>query len=708
MILDKTLALGFVFSILLAADEGMWLFDHFPKDQIHKAYEFTVSDDFLRHLERASVRFNNGGSGSIMSPHGLLLTNHHVGEDCIQKLSAADHDYMAKGFSAAAEAEEKTCPDLEVDALLRTSDVTAQVSEGIRDLTDAAEASRMRKASIARVEKACSISTGNRCDVVRLYSGGEYSLYEYKKYTDVRLVFAPEFSIAQFGGDADNFTYPRYCLDFSFFRVYENGKPASTPDYLVWSDEGVKDGELTFVSGNPGSTGRLQTIAQMEFSRDVSYPMLLRLYKERIDRLLAFSARNAENKRVAHDYLDDDQNEYKSLSGFEDGLKDRKLMDRKREEERRLRAAIDADPQKKEKLGKLWNQIAAAYKEYAAFFKPYYLLEGAPDDSQLFSIARSVVRYAEESAKPNDQRLREYQDAGKASLEQKMYSAAPLNNALEELVLAEELRFLQKELGADDPSVQAILGGQSPEHAAHHYVSNTKIQDVEERKRLAHNLDAVKNSKDGMIQLALLFDGPARKYRKEFEDKVEAVITSSSARIAQARFSVYGANEYPDATFTPRLSYGPVKGYTSVTGQMVPYDTTFAGLYKHATGKEPFRLPARWIKAKSALDLNTPFDFVTTADTHGGNSGSPTVNEKGELIGILFDGNWEGLENQYLYTDEQARSVHVASKAILEALRKVYKADRLLRELDLAKLTVSGASEDPGTAAASVSPSAHR
>jgi hypothetical protein len=447
-----------------------------------------------------------------------------------------------------------------VDALLRTADVTAQVSEGIRTDTAAAEANRMRKASSARIEKACLTSTGNRCDVVTLYSGGEYSLYEYKKYTDVRLVFAPEFAIAQFGGDPDNFMYPRYCLDFSFFRAYENGKPASTPAYLVWSHEGVKDGELTFVSGNPGSTGRLQTIAQMEFSRDVSYPMLLRLYKERIDGLLAFSAKNTENKRVAHDYLDEYQNEYKSLSSFEDGLKDRKLMDRKREEERWLRAVIDADPQKKEKFGKLWNQIAAVYLDYAAFFKPYYLLEGAPDDSQLFSIARSVVRYAEEKSKPNDQRLREYQDAGLASLEQKMYSSASLNNALEELVLAEQFRFLQKELGADDPSVQAILGGQTPEHAAHHYVSTTKIQDVEERKRLAHNLDAVRNSRDGMIQLALLFDGPARKYRKEFEDKVEAVITSSAARIAQARFSVYGANEYPDATFTPRLSYGPVKG----------------------------------------------------------------------------------------------------------------------------------------------------
>ena len=679
--LARTLTLGFVLSVLVAGEEGMWLFDHFPKSQIEKAYGFNVTDEFLLHLERASVRFNNGGSGSFVSSHGLLLTNHHVGEDCIQKLSTAEHDYMAQGFSAAAETEEKTCPDLEVDALVRISDVTVKVREGIQNGTSAAEANRMRRASIARIEKDCSTSTGDRCEVVSFYSGGEYSLYKYRKYTDVRLVFAPEFAIAQFGGDADNFEYPRYCLDFSFFRAYENGRPASSPDYLIWSREGVKDGELTFVSGNPGSTGRLQTMAQMEFSRDVSYPMLLRLYKERIDRLLDFSGRSAENKRLVHDYLDDDQNEYKSLSGFEDGLRDPKLMERKREEEQSLRAAIDNDPEKKKRFGKLWDQIAAAYREYASIFKPYYLLEAAPDDSELFSIARSVVRYSEERRKPNDERLREYQDAGLSSLEEKMYSSAPLDGSLEELMLGEEFRFLQEELGSDDPVVKAILGGQKPEQAAHRYVSTSKIQDVDERKRLAHSLDAVRGSKDGMIQLALLFDGPARKYRKEFEDKLEAVIASSESKIAQARFSVYGSNEYPDATFTPRLSYGPVKGYTRVTGQRVPWTTTFAGLYKHATGKEPFELPSRWIKAKSSLDLNTPFDFVTTADTHGGNSGSPTVDDKGQLIGILFDGNWEGLENRYLYTEEQARSVHLSSNSILEALRKIYKADRLLAEV---------------------------
>lgn len=677
----RFLALGSVLSICVLGDEGMWLFEHFPKGQVDKTYGFAVTDDFLRHLERASVRFDNGGSGSFISSHGLLFTNHHVGQDCIQKLSSAEHDYMANGFSAGTQDDEKACPDLEVNVLVSTTDVTSKVQAGIKPDAPSSDANRTRKASIARIEKECNKSTGNRCDVVTLYSGGEYSLYQYKKYTDVRLVFAPEFSIAQFGGDPDNFMYPRYCLDFSLFRAYENGKPVSSPEYLKWSHEGVQDGELTFVSGNPGSTGRLQTVAQMEFSRDVSYPLVLSMLKENIEKLLAFGAENAENKRIAQDYLDEFQNSYKAIAGFEDGLKDPKLMARKRDEERRLRAAIDDDPAKRKKYGKLWDEIAAAYKDYAAIYKPNFLLGSAPNNFQLFALARNVVRFAEETPKPNEQRLTEFQDAGLPSLEQQMYSAAPLHDALEELVLANYFRILERELGADDPTVKAVLAGKTPEQAAQHYVSTSKLRDIAERKRLAHNLDAVKKSKDGMIQLALILDPPARKYRKEFEDKVEAVITSSASKIAQARFAVYGANEYPDATFTLRLTFGPVKGYTDAAGKQIPYATTFAGLYEHATGEDPFKLPPTWIKAKASLDLDTPFDFVTTADTHGGNSGSPTVNTKGELIGILFDGNMESMPNRYVYTEEQARSVHVASNAIIEALRKVYHADRVLKEI---------------------------
>jgi hypothetical protein len=680
-VLSKSIPLGLLLAACLTADEGMWLFDHFPAPQIQKKYGVAVSDAFLKHLERASVRFNDGGSGSFISARGLLFTNHHIGSDCIQKLSTAEHDYMANGFQAPSEAGEKMCPDLEVNVLLSTADVTSKVNEGIRPETPSADANRIRKVSMARIEKECAASSGNRCDVITLYSGGQYSLYQYKKYTDVRLVFAPEYAIAQFGGDPDNFEYPRYCLDFALFRAYENGKPASSPDYLAWSHTGVEDGELTFVSGNPGTTGRLQTIAQMEFSRDVAYPLTLSRLQDEIAKLLAFGSQSAENKRVMQDYLDGDQNSYKAYIGFEQGLKDPELMARKREDEQKLRAAIARDPARQKQFGQVWDEIAAAYKAYATFYKQFYVLELVPVNSQLLDIARNVARYAEETKKPDGQRLREYQDAGLSSLEQAMYSPAPLNNSLEALVLSEQLRFLEIELGPNDPTVKAALGGRTPVEAAQHYISTSKIQQVAERKRLAHDPEAVKTSKDGMIQLALILDGPARKYRKQFEDQVQAVITSSASKIEQARFAVYGANEYPDATFTLRLSYGPVKGYTDKAGKSQPFATTFEGLYKHATGQDPFELPARWIQAKTSLDLKTPFDFVTTADTHGGNSGSPTVNAKGEIIGILFDGNIEGLPLRFLYSEERARSVHVASNAIIESLRKVYHADRVLAEL---------------------------
>jgi hypothetical protein len=409
--------------------------------------------------------------------------------------------------------------------------------------------------------------------------------------------------------------------------------------------------------------------------------LVLERGKRNIDALLAFSERSAENKRVAQDYLDTAQNSYKAVTGFEAGLRDPRLMAGKKKEEQRLRAAIADDPAKQKRFGGVWNEVAAAYAAYAGFYKWFFFWEVEPNQIESLHRARLVARYAAEKQKPGAERLRGYQDAELPSLEQQMYSPAPLNDAVEELMLAGYFRSLEKYLGAEEPAVKRILNGETPEQAAHRYIASSGLSDVAVRRRLAGSARAVEESKDGMLRLALLLDGPARKYRKEFEDKVEAVIAASASKIAQARFAVYGANEYPDATFTLRLSYGVVKGYTDAAGGRVPYATTFAGLYQRATGADPYALPANWVSAKARLDLKTPFNFVTTADTHGGNSGSPTVNTRGEVVGILFDGNLEGLANRYVYTEERARSVHVAGDAIIEALRKVYRADRILGEL---------------------------
>jgi hypothetical protein len=666
------------------ADDGLWLFNSFPKDVVAARYHFQVTDAFLNHLQLASVRFNNGGSGSFVSEHGLLFTNHHVGLDCIQKLSTAEHDYTGNGFYAATRAAEAPCPDLEVNVLLRIRDVTAQVKGAAKDAPNPAEANKLRKAAMSQIEKTCTAETNHRCDVVTLYSGGMYNLYEYKKYTDVRLVFAPETDIAQFGGDPDNFTYPRYDLDFAFFRAYENGKPAEVKDWLRWSHAGVQDKELTFVSGNPGATGRLATYSELEFSRDVSYPLIHARLASLIAALEAYSAQSAENARVARENLWGMQNSFKAYTGFLAGLRDPALMKEKLDQETKLRAVIAQDPARQKEFGSLWDEVAAAFAEYRGFYAQQWLLERTPSaGSDLFGIARDVLRYAQETRKPNAERLREFAESNLPAVEQAMYSPEPLTDSMEIAVLANYFTFLRDRLGNDDPTVKAVLNGQSPEQAAAGYVTTSKLKDVAERKRLAKDLDAVMASGDGMIRLARILDGPARRYRKEYEDKVEAVLTESKARLAQARFAAYGASEYPDATFTLRLTFGPVLAYTDAAGHAIPYATTFDGMYKHATGVAPFKLPQRWLDAKSALDLSTPLNFVTTTDTHGGNSGSPTVDEKNEVIGILFDGNIESLPNRFVFTDAIARSVHVASQGIVEALRKVYKADRVVKELGM-------------------------
>ncbi len=663
------------------ADEGMWLFNQFPKHAVRNKHAFEVTDAFLDQMRLSSVRFPDG-SGSFVSPNGLVMTNHHIASECVQHLSSKEHDYMANGFYASTEADERPCPNTELNVLVRIEDVTAKVKDGVKPAMPDAEANRIRKANMARIEKDCSAAAGHRCETVTLYSGAQFHLYEYRKYTDVRLVFAPEADVAAFGGDPDNFTYPRYCLDVAFVRAYENGKPALTRDYLQWSRGGVKDRELSFVAGNPGATGRLATVAEMEFDRDAYYPLVQSRMASLVHSLEAYGAKSAENRRIARDNLFSQQNSYKAYTGFLGGLRDAKLMERKREGERAFREKIGQSPRLKQEYGSVFDEVAKAFAEFRGFYKPYLLLESrGTRGSDLMEIARHVLRYAEERAKPNEQRLKDYIDSSLPRVEQTMYSPAPIYDTMEAAVIADYFRFLERELGANDATLKALLAGRTPDKAAGSYVSASKLKDVAVRRQLASSAEAVRASDDGLIRLVRILDGPARQARRLYEDKVEAVTNGSAAKIALARFAIFGANEYPDATFTLRLAYGPVEGYRTAAGQSVPYATDFAGLYRRATGKDPYRLPARWIKSKSALDLKTPFNFVTTADTHGGNSGSPTVDTKGEIIGILFDGNLEGLPNRFVYDDKMARSVHVASQGIIEALRKVYHADRLLKEL---------------------------
>jgi hypothetical protein len=471
------------------ADEGMWLFNQFPSARVGKSYGFAPDGPFLDQLRKASVRLNNGGSGSFVSPRGLLFTNHHVAADCIQKLGTPERNIMRDGYYAAEEAGELRCPDLEVNVLVDMAEVTAEVEKAIPAGAAPEVANERRKAAITRLEKACTDRTGNRCDVVTLFSGGRYDLYQYKKYTDVRLVFAPEFLAAFFGGDPDNFTYPRYVLDVAFLRAYENGKPAAT-QYLRWSREGARDGQLVFVSGNPGSTSRLDTLAQLEYQRDVANPRYLERVEARIKLLREYSKGSEEHARVAHDLIFGLENSLKAITGEQQGLLDPALMRRKAAEEKKLRAAVARSPKLRQEAGNVWEEVARAYKEWAPRSAEYTLLEGGPMGSSLFRIARWTLRLPEERARPDEERLREYHESGMPSLEMRLYSPAPITESLEVVLLAQHFEDMRKWMGADDPTVKAVLAGRTPREAAEHYVGTSKLKDVEERKRLAGDAKA--------------------------------------------------------------------------------------------------------------------------------------------------------------------------------------------------------------------------
>lgn len=679
------LGLLFLACSIAFGDEGMWLYNSFPKDKVKAKYGFEPSQQWLDQVRLSSVRFNNGASGSFVSADGLTLTNHHVGADCIEQLSTGGRDYMKTGFYAHSLAEESKCPDLELNQLLSMEDVTTQVNAAVKPAMSAADAGEAARAAMSAIEKSCSGSTGLRCDVVTLYAGAVYNLYRYKKYTDVRLVFAPEFDAAFFGGDPDNFTYPRYDLDVAFFRVYEDNKPARLGNYLHWSRAGVKEGDLIFLSGNPGSTDRLKTVSELEFLRDVSYPLHLTFLPRRIALLQGFSSISDENARIAGGELFGYQNLYKRINGSEQGLRDEHLMAAKALDERNLRAAITSNPKLNAEVGDPWSAIAQAMAAEKKNYLSYCYLERFYGfNSELAELARKLVRVTEEKTKPNGERLREYADSKLPSLEQQLFSTAPIYKSVETVDLADSLADMQQAMGENNPTVQKVLRGKTPDEVARNLIDGTKLDDVAVRKQLyAGGVRAVEASSDPLIVLARSVDPDARAVRKVNDDEVEAVEGQEGAKIAKARFAEAGFHEPPDATFTLRLAYGVVRGYTE-GNRVIPYFTTFAGLYQHSAdhgNQPPYRLPERWMVSKPKLNLDTPLNFVATADSVGGSSGSPLVNQAGEIVGVNFDGNMQAVPRNFFFDDKLGRNVSVDVRGIQEALRNLYGATALADEL---------------------------
>ncbi|HEX9959664.1 MAG TPA: S46 family peptidase [Pyrinomonadaceae bacterium] len=687
--MKKISAFLLLFSFLISvpatrADEGMWTFDNPPLRQWKERYNFEPTAEWLEKVRLASVRLNDGGSGGFVSPDGLLVTNQHVADGQLQKLSTKERNLTRDGFYARTRAEELKAPDLEINVLVSYENVTERVQSAVKAGASDKEANAQRSAVISQIEKESTEKTGLKSDVVSLYSGGEYWLYRHKKYTDVRLVFAPEEQIAFFGGDLDNFTFPRHDLDFTFLRAYENGQPARTPHYFKWSETGPSDGEFVIASGSPGSTARLLTVSQLAYQRDVGNPLQKKVWTLRKDILENFGKRGAEQMRQAGAGIRSFNNSLKRLVGQQEGLQNPRMFAKKEAEEKALKDALAKNAELQKIYAPAWEQIATAYGGLPAMSNRLAFSTLSP--SRLGSIAVQIVRYGEETKKPNEQRYAEFRDSNLESLKSGLLSPAPFYPELEEYALTAWLEEGLKTLGANDPFIKAALGGLTPAEAVKRAVQGTQLKDVAARKALIEGgADAIAKSTDPMIVMARKVEPIMRELRTWSEEKIANVEASAGEKISKARFAIYGKTVPPDANFNLRIAYGRVAGYEEDT-TLVPFKTTFFGLYDRAESfgeKPPYNLPARYKEGRAKLDLSTPLNFVYSADTIGGMSGSPVINRNAELVGLNFDSNLQKLSNRYWYIEEEegSRAVGVHSAAILEVLRKLYDAQDLAREL---------------------------
>jgi peptidase S46-like protein len=682
----KRLVALFACALALAsrADEGMWTFDNFPSKKVQQKYGFKPDAKWLQEAQLSSVRLAGGCSGSFVSAEGLVMTNHHCAHSCIEQLSTKEEDFVAQGFYAPALDNEVKCPEIELNQLVQITDVTKQIQGATAGLKPGKEFNDKRKAAMASVERDCAAGNDKlRCDVVQLYHGGQYSLYKYKRFQDVRLVFAPEIAIASFGGDPDNFNFPRYNLDVSFIRAYDEGKPARSEHFFKWSPSGAREGDLTFVSGHPGGTDRELTTAELQYQRDVALPERLFELAQYRGALTMFTQKSPEHYRIGETQLHGIENSYKALKGRYEALITPTLWNQKAEREKALRAKVNARSSMRKKYASAWDDVTKA----VATFRPRrtefkYVEQAAGFNSPLYRIARDLVRGTDELQKPNEQRLPEYTDGKLPQLKQKLFSKAPIYEEFELFKLSYGLTKLREELGADHPFVKKVLGKKSPQELAQELVK-TKLHEVKMREQLWQaGREAVLASNDPMIQFAKLVDSDARDVRKWHDEQIETLLVSGAERIAAAKFDLEGKSNYPDATFTLRLSYGAVKGYDENGRHLNPF-TTFAGAFERATGREPFNLPERWIRANDNHQLNpsTPFNVCTTNDVTGGNSGSPVFDKDRQLVGLIFDGNIHSLGGNYGFDESVNRTIAVHSSALIEALDKIYGARHIVTEL---------------------------
>jgi hypothetical protein len=670
-----------VFAQAAQAEEGMWTFDNFPSKTVGTKYGFTPSQDWLDHVRLSSLRIAGGCSASFISPEGLVMTNHHCVVGCVEQISTPEQNLEENGYSAKTPAEEKKCPDFELDQLVEIRDVSKDVQGAMAGKTGD-EANKALHAKEAELQQSCGSDRSVRCDVVSLYHGGVYDLYRYKRYNDVRLVFAPEFSVAQFGGDPDNFNFPRFDYDIGVLRAYEGDKPAITKDYLHWSANGTKDGDLVFVSGNPGGTFRELTEAQLAFERDVLYPNRIPEISERRGELEAFIARGPQQAREASDDLFFLENGFKVYFGRQQALLDPQFFGTKVKEEQHLRAATAADAKLAAYLP-AWDEIAQVQQVRSQLFVRNSLLNGSTFRSGLLGDAVTLVRAASERTKPNRERLPGYTDQALVNVQQQLSAAAPVYKDLEELSLTLSFTVIRRDLGTDDAFVRKMLGKDSPEQLAHKLVSGTHLEDPKVREELYKGgQSAIDASTDPMIRFAASLNDELLAVRKNYEARVDAPTRAAAEKIAKARFAVYGTSVDPDATFTLRLSYGTVKGFDNAEGKWVEPYTNIGGLFERATGADPYKLPESWLRAKSSLNLSLPMNLSTTNDTTGGNSGSPLIDKDANVVGLLFDGNIFSLGGDYGYDAAKNRSVCVDSRALLEGMRRVYHLDRIVDEIE--------------------------